>query len=109
MKRLWLIAAGFVLATVAVGQTPEQHEKKKAEMKDLKTDVVEKREENKEMEKHITHAKFKKAVGDRKDKRAEKRHIRKDETHLKNQGVKHPVAKVKHELKAEKELKKAKY
>ncbi|MEP6750217.1 MAG: hypothetical protein ABJB86_20935 [Bacteroidota bacterium] len=109
MKRLWLIAAGFALATVAIGQTPEQHEKKKAEMKDLKTDVVEKREENKEMGKHITHVKFKKAVHDRKEKRAEKRDIRKDEVHLKNQGVKHPVAKVKHELKAEKEEKKAKY
>ena len=63
----------------------------------------------KEMGNDLTHAKFKKAVDERKDVRAEKRDIKKDEKRLERQGVKHPVTKAKHKIRAEKEEQKAKF
>ncbi len=101
-----MVLLGVLFSIALTAQTPV--EKKKEEMKDLKKDVVEKREERKEMGKAITHAKFKKAVNERKDVRAEKRHIKRDAARLEKQGVKHPVAKAKHKIHAEKEEKKAK-
>ena len=101
-----IILMGVLFSAALVAQTPV--EKKKEEMKGLKKDVVEKREERKEMGKAITHAKFKKAVNERKDVRAEKREIKEDAARLEKQGVKHPEAKAKHKIRAEKEEKKAK-
>ena len=101
-----IVLMGVLFSAVLAAQTPV--EKKKEEMKDLKKEVVEKREERKEMGKAITHAKFKKAVHERKDVRAGKRDIKKDAARLEKQGVKHPVAKAKHKIRAEKEEKKAK-
>lgn len=109
MKKVLFILLGIALTTASMAQTPAQQVKKKEEMKDLHRDVAEKRHDNKKMAKHITHAKFKKAVADRKEKREDKKDIHKDQARLERQGVKHPVAKVKHQMKAEKEEKKARY
>ena len=109
MKKVFVILLGLGLSAAVNAQTPATQEKKKAELKDLQKDVAEKRHEDKKIGKDITHARFRKAVADRKEKRAEKKDIRKDDERLENQGVKHPVARVKHKIKAEKEEKKAKY
>ncbi len=77
-------------------------------MKDLKKDVVEKREGQKQVTKDLTHAKIRKAVNDHKEVREERKDMKSDEANLKAQGVKHPKYKAKHKIKAEKEEKKAK-
>ncbi len=109
MKKLSLLLMAAGIATASMAQTPVTHEKKKEEMHSLKKEVVEKKQENKDMGKDLSHVKIKAAVAERKEKRAIKRDIDKKEDHLEAQGVKHPVKKVKHEIKAEKEEKKAKY
>ena len=103
MKTIMIILFSIVSMSFANAQTPQAT--KKAEMKDLKKDVVEKKDERKEMGKDLTHAKFKHALHERKEVRADKKDIKHDEARLENQGVKHPVAKVKHDIKADKERK----
>jgi hypothetical protein len=78
-------------------------------MTDLKKDVKEKRVERKEMGHALAHAKFKKAVAERKDVRAENRDIKRDGKRLGRHGVKHPVTKTKHKIRAENEEQKAKF
>jgi len=109
MKKVTFLLFGIVLSASVVAQTPVTHEKKKEEMTDLKKDVKEKRVERKEMGHALAHAKFKKAVAERKDVRAENRDIKKDGKRLGRHGVKHPVTKTKHKIRAEKEEQKAKF
>jgi hypothetical protein len=106
MKTIISIAAGIILCSSAMAQTPEQ--KKKEEMKDLKKDVVEKREDQKQVTKDLTHAKVRKAVNDHKEVHADRQDMKADEAHLKSEGVKHPKYKARHKIKAEKHEKKAK-
>jgi hypothetical protein len=106
MKTIVSIAAGIILTFSAMGQTPEQ--KKKEEMKDLKKDVVEKREDQKQVTKDLTHAKVKKAVNDHKEVHADRQDMKADEARLKSEGVKHPKYKARHKIKAEKHEQKAK-
>jgi Ni/Co efflux regulator RcnB len=108
MKKVLFMLLGVTLTAGAMAQTAEKKQEVKKEMKDLHKDVKEKREEKKEMGKALTHGKFKKAIHERKDVRAQKRHINKDAEELEEKGVKHPVTKVKHQIRSEKEAKKAK-
>jgi len=106
MKTIASIVLGIIITSAAVGQTPEQQ--KKAELKDLKKDVVEKREDQKKVTKDLTHAKVGKAVQDHKEVHEDRKDMKEDEARLKSQGVKHPKYKARHKIKAEKEEKKAK-
>jgi hypothetical protein len=106
MKTILSIVAGIIITSSAMGQTPEQ--KKKEEMKDLKKDVVEKREDQKRVTKDLTHAKVGKAVNDHKEVHEDRKDMKADEARLKSQGVKHPKYKARHKIKAEKHEQKAK-
>jgi hypothetical protein len=110
MKKLIFMLAGVMLTAAAMAQTPEKKQEiKKEEMKDLHKDVIEKRHERKAMGKAVAHGRVKKAVTKRKYVRADKRHINADAKRLERHGVRHPVAKVKHQIRSEKEAKKARY
>jgi hypothetical protein len=104
MKKVFFFLFGLALTSVAVAQTTE----KKEEMKHLKKNVREKREENHEVNKDVTHLNFKAAKADHKDKVAEKRAAHTHADRLKNEGVKHPMAKAKHQIHAQDEAKKNK-
>ena len=104
MKKVFFFLLGVALTSVAVAQTTE----KKEDMNHLKKNIREKREENHEVNKDVTHLNFKQAKADHKDKVAEKRAVRVHADRLKNEGVKHPVAKAKHQIHAQDEAKKNK-
>jgi hypothetical protein len=110
MKKLIFLLAGIALTTAAMAQAPEKKQEiKKEEMKDLHKDVVEKRHDRKEIGKAAAHGRVKKAIVKRKEVRADKRDINYDAKRLERHGVKHPVVKVKHKIRSEKEAKKARY
>jgi hypothetical protein len=93
---------GTFLATVSFAQTAP----KKVEEKHLRTNIREKREENHEVNKDVSHLNFKAAKADHKDKVAEKNAMHRNATRLKRKGVKHPIVKAKHQIHAQDEAKK---
>lgn len=108
MKTVFAMLVGLGISAAVVAQAPASQQKKKAEINDLKEDVKAKKEEKKEVAKAWTHGHVNKAVQEHKEKKEIKNDMKQDEAKLKAQGVKHPVAKAKHKLKAEKEARKAK-
>lgn len=108
MKSLFAFLLATGIGATAIAQAPASDQKKKAEINDLKEDVKAKKEQKKEVTKAWTHGHVTKAVAEHKEKKEIKKDIEQDEATLKAQGVKHPVAKAKHKLKAEKEAQKAK-
>jgi hypothetical protein len=108
MKTVFAMLVGIGISAAAIAQVPASEQKKKAEINDLKEDVKAKKEQKKEVTKAWTHGHVKKAVQEHQEKKEIKEDIKHDEATLKAQGVKHPVAKAKHKLKAEKEAQKAK-
>ena len=89
---------GISLATSAVAQTDPQ---KKAEMKDLRTDVREKKAASHKVSKDWSHARVSKAMHDHKAVARENKDINKDSKRLKKQGVDHPVAKAKRQVRVQ--------
>jgi Ni/Co efflux regulator RcnB len=97
MKRLLFVLLGFTFSAAVMAQVPE----KKAEMKDLRTDVREKKDAKHQVNKDVSHVRVKKAIKDRKVVAAENRDMRKDSRRLKRQGVSHPIVKAKRQVKVQ--------
>lgn len=102
MKKIIFLILGAALTTVSVAQTTP----KKVEEKRLRHDIREKREENHEVGKDLTHLKFKKAQADHKDVVTEKNAMDRHAAQLRKRGVKHPIARAKHQIHAQDEAKK---
>lgn len=80
--------------------------KKKEEMKDLRTDVREKKAASHQVNKDLGHMRVKKAIHDHKAVARENKDIRKDSKALKDRGVSHPVAKAKRQVRVQDDNKK---
>lgn len=92
MKKLLVVLLGLSLTAGAMAQTDPQ---KKAEMRELRSDVREKKAASHKVNKDITHVRVKKAVHDHKAVARKNKEIRHDSKNLRDQGVSHPVAKAK--------------
>jgi hypothetical protein len=98
MKKITFLLIGISLTVGAMAQT-DPH--KKADMKDLRTDVREKRAASHTVNKDLSHVRVKKAVHDHKAVAKENKDIRQDSKALKNRGVSHPVAKAKRQVRVQ--------
>jgi aspartate oxidase len=98
MKQLVVLMLGISLAASAMAQTDPQ---KKAEMKDLRTDVRERKAASHKVSKDWSHVRVKKAMHDHKAVARENKDINKDAKRLKRQGVDHPVAKAKRQVRVQ--------
>ncbi|MHA4806712.1 hypothetical protein ACX0G9_01330 [Flavitalea flava] len=103
MKKVLFLLLSISIAAGAMAQTDPP---KKAEMKDLKTDVREKKAAKHKVNKDLGHLRLRKATKDQKVVRAENKDINKDAKRLKNRGVEHPVTKAKRQVKVEDDAKK---
>jgi hypothetical protein len=103
MKKILILLLGFTVSAAAIAQT---NPVKKAEMKDLRTDVREKKTAKHQVNKDLSHVKVKKAVRDHKEVAEENKDMRKDSKRLKRQGVEHPVAKAKRQVRIQDDAKK---
>ncbi len=104
MKKVLSILLGVALTTSAMAQTPavKAEVNKEKQMEQLEKSVEDKRADRKVMGKDLTHLKISKAVRDRKEVRRHNKAIRKKSRHLRrHHGVKHPVMDVKKEIKEE--------
>lgn len=103
MKKLVFLLIGMSLTVAVMAQTNPQ---KKAEMKDLRTDVREKKAAKHQVNKDLGHVRIKKAIHDHKAVAAENKDIKRDSKSLKEKGVSHPVAKAKRQVKVQSDNKK---
>ncbi|HTJ14635.1 MAG TPA: hypothetical protein VL547_21495 [Dinghuibacter sp.] len=98
MRKLLVLILGISLTASAMAQTDPQ---KKQEMKDLRTDVREKKAASHKVNKDWSHVRVKKAMHDHKAVARENKDISKDSKRLKRQGVDHPVAKAKRQVRVQ--------
>jgi hypothetical protein len=103
-----LLFTGIVLSTGAMAQTKAQAQDNKADQKELKNTIIDKKEDKHEVGSDLAHLKIKSALRERREVRRHRRSITKQGEHLENHGVAHPITKAKHEAKAEKEMKESK-
>lgn len=71
----------------------------------LKGTIKDKKADRKEMGKDVTHLRAKAAVRHRREVKRHRKSIHRQGENLQNQGVKHPVRKAKHQAKADKDAK----
>ena len=103
MKKVILFLFAAVITTGAFAQTAKKEET------NLTNTIVDKKQDKHEAGRNLKHLRVKKALRNRREVRAHKRHIRRMGNHLENQhGVQHPVHKAKLRAKAIKDAKKGK-
>lgn len=103
MKKLLIVLLSVGLGSGVMAQT---NPRKKEEMKDLKTDVREKKSATHQVNHDLSHAKVKRAIHDHKAVAVQNKDIRRDSKRLKNRHVEHPVAKAKRQVKVEDDARK---
>ena len=105
MKKVLSILLGVALTSVAMAQTTPAAKAeggKKQGEEQLEKAVEDKRADRKEMGKDLTHLRISKAVKHRKEVRRHNKAIRKGSRHLRrHHDVKHPVMDAKKEIKEE--------
>src|SRR5260221_14696808 len=110
MKKIAILLIGISLTAGVMAQTDtkkaQTDPKKKAEMKDLRTDVREKNAASHQVNKDLGHVRIKKAIHDHKAVAQENKHIGRDSKALKSKGVSNPVAKPKRQGKGKNDNKK---
>jgi len=103
MKKIFFLLLGVSLSAAAMAQT---NPVKKEEMKDLRTDVREKKAAKHKVNKDLSHARIGKAIKDHKEVAEENKDIRKDAKQLKRHHVDHPVAKAKRQVRVQDDARK---
>jgi len=105
MKKITiLILTGLIFCTGAFAQSKDVKNDKQA----IKSSIKVKKENKKETRKDLAHLKINSAMKENKEVGLHRRSIHKQGEHLEKHGVKHPVAKAKHEINEDKEMKKDK-
>src|SRR5258707_2270824 len=94
MKKALRIVAAQAFTFGAMAQT----ETKKEQMKDLRTDVGEKKAAKHQVNKDLSHVRLGKAAHDQKAVAAENKDMKKDARRLKRKGVTHPITKAKRQV-----------
>lgn len=104
MKKLFFVLMAMGISAGVIAQTPSQVRKdqeKKAESRDLRTDVrahkVAKHKENKD----LAHVRVKKAMHDHKTVARVNKDEHSDAKHLKAKGIDHPVTKAKRQVRVQ--------
>jgi hypothetical protein len=104
MKKLLIVMLGLSISVVAMSQTSEpvasKKEKDKA-MKDLKTDVRAHKAASHQVNHDLGHVRIRKAIQDHRSVASANKMANADSKRLKAQGVTHPVAKAKRQVKVE--------
>jgi|GEM_PF-2681114 len=95
MKKSLFIFLGVALASGAFAQTVPQKVKTTVHEKQLKGDIREKREDQKEVRKDLSKGKLKKAKADHKEVAEDQAEVNKDAAKLKKDGVAHPKMEAK--------------
>ena len=103
-KIVFLIVTGLVLCTGAMAQSKDV----KGDKKDLKSSIKDKKEDKRETRKDLAHLRIKEAAKKNREVGRHRRSINKQDEHLEDHGVKHPVITAKHQIKEEREIKKDK-
>jgi len=103
-KNVILLFIGVVFSTAALAQKQDV----KADQKVLKNSIKDKKEDKHAVGSDLAHLRIKSAIKGRKEVRQHRKSIHKQGESLENRGVKHPIAKAKRQVKAEKDLKKGK-
>lgn len=99
-----LLFAGILFSTVAMAQSKDV----KSDQKILKNAIKDKKEDKHEAGKDLAHLRLEAAARKRREVIRHRRSIHKQGEHLEKHGVEHPITKAKHQVKAEKDLKKGK-
>jgi hypothetical protein len=102
MKKLILMAFGIALTTISFAQTTP----KKEDEKHLRTDIRDKRQDNRAVTKDVTRLHLKDAKTDHQSVKSDKTAMHRNVTRLKTRGVKHPVVRAKHQIHSQDEAKK---
>jgi hypothetical protein len=109
MKKLFFVMLGLGLSAAVFAQT-EQPKKtepvKKAEMKDLRTDVRAQKTAGNKVNHDLAHARVGKAMKDHAAVHDIKKDEHSDAKQLREQGVKHPVTKAKRQVKVQEDNRK---
>jgi hypothetical protein len=104
MKKLLIVMLGLSISVAAMSQTPQtggsKKEKDKA-MKDLKTDVRAHHEATHQVNHDLGHVRIRRAIQDHKSVARTNKMVNADSKRLKEQGVSHPVAKAKRQVRVE--------
>lgn len=103
MKKLLVVMLGLAISAAAMSQTQPvatRKEKDKA-MTNLKTDVREHKVARHQVNHDLAHVRIKKAIQDHKSVARSNKMVGADSKRLKADGVNHPVAKAKRQVKVE--------
>jgi hypothetical protein len=107
MKKISFLLVFLTVTVCAFAQSAEKRELvKKEESKNLRHDIRAKRAENHEAVKDASHLRLKEAKTDHQYARADKKAQKVHASRLKRHGVKHPVVRAKHQIRAQDEAKK---
>ena len=104
MKKLLIVMLGLSISVGAMSQTNESAASKKEKdkaMKDLKTDVRAHKVATHQVNDDLRHVRFRKAVQDHKSVASTNKMVDADSRRLRDQGVSHPVAKARRQVKVE--------
>lgn len=99
MKKLTILLLGVGLSVGAFAQTA--HQEKKAEMKDLRSDVRAHKAASHKVNRDLAHVRVGKAMKDHAAVHDIKKDERSDARQLKDQGVKHPITKARRQVKVQ--------
>ena len=104
MKKLLIVMLGLSISVAAMSQTPQtggsKKEKDKA-MKDLKTDVRAHHEATHQVNHDLGHVRIRRAIQDHKSVARTNKMVNADSRRLKDQGIAHPVAKARRQVRVE--------
>ena len=102
MKKLFFVILGVGLSAAVFAQTEQpKKEVKKAEMKDLRSDVRDHKAATHQVNKDLGHVRIGKAIKDHKTVHRIKKDEKSDAKRLKRQGVDHAVVKAKRQVKVQ--------
>jgi hypothetical protein len=104
MKKLLVVILGLSISAAAMSQTPQtdgSKKEKEKDMKDLKTDVRAHKAASHQVNHDLSHVRVRKAIQDHKSVADAKKMTNTDSRRLKAQGVSHPVAKAKRQVRVE--------
>lgn len=104
MKKLMIVMLGLTISAVAMSQTNEPVASKKEKdraMKDLKTDVRAHQAARHQVNHDLGHVRIKRAIQDHRSVASAHKMVDADSRRLKADGVNHPVAKAKRQVKVE--------
>jgi hypothetical protein len=101
MKKIMFVLLGLSLSAAAMAQAPDSHKEKVKATTDLQTDVRAHKAATHQVNHDLSHARVRRAVQDHKAVATTNKMTNTDSKRLQAQGVKHPVAKAKRQVRVQ--------